>query len=136
MNLAKDELRNYVDLKCHNLQLDLSEIESNVIPKNELNSTLSKLVSIETIDKLYRNVQGLKSDIEKSMEIKINAELSDFKIDLAKKLNIEDAEIQFSKYLNLEEFESQIQKNNNLIYKTIDKKLKENIYSDDDQSES
>jgi len=76
------------------------------------------------------------------MEIKINAELSDFKIDVAKKLNIEDAEIQFAKLVKSEDLELQIQKNNNNIYKTIDKKYlskdhKQNGFSDDDdQSES
>jgi len=52
MNLAKDELRNYADMKCDNLQIEISEIESNLIPKHELNKTIGKLVSIETIDKL------------------------------------------------------------------------------------
>lgn len=83
---------------------------------------MSKLVSIETIDKLYRDVRGLKTDIEKSMEIKINAELSDFKIDLAKKLTIEDAEIQFSKLVNNDDFEIQLQKFNNQINNLIPKK--------------
>mmetsp|Transcript_7185 Transcript_7185/g.6297 ORF Transcript_7185/g.6297 Transcript_7185/m.6297 type:complete len:207 (-) Transcript_7185:1699-2319(-) len=105
MTFVKDELKNYADIKAKSLEISVKSIENNLVPKNIFNDSLSKLVPIATIDKLYKNVQGLKNDIEKSMEIKMNSELSDFKINLGKKINGDDVEKLMNNFVKLSDFD-------------------------------